>query len=404
MKKIIIASSAVIVVSLSVFAGIFYLKNLRGAGPAINPPPEKISEIINTEKGPLSIPGDLLISIFAKDLGNPRVMKFDPSGVLVVSIPSEGKVVALPDKNLDEKADSTVTVVGGLNNPHGIAFRCDDKCSLYIAETNGVSVYDYDRETFRATGRKKIIDLPSGGGHFTRSIILTNIAGVEKLLISVGSSCNVCNESDERRAKILSANPDGSDLKTYASGLRNSVFMTLRPGTDEIWATEMGRDLLGDDIPPDEINIIHEKGNYGWPTCYGKNIHDTNFDHNTYFRAPCMEPLETESLIDIPAHSAPLGLAFVPNDSGWPEEYRGDLLVALHGSWNRSVPTGYKIIRYDLKEGSPSDLKATDFVSGWLTGESAFGRPVDIIFGTEGRMFVTDDKAGIVYLMTPKKS
>ena len=400
-KIILISVSAAIVVAAGLYIGSFWFKNLRGVGPAINPPPADIVDIVGTEEGPLSLPEGFSISVFADDLVNPRDMALDPSGVIVVSVPSDGKVFALPDNDGDGKADEAVMVAEGLNRPHGIAFHCDDTCQLYIAETDKVSVYDYDKDNFRATGEKKILDLPAGGGHFTRSILMTEIDGVTKLLVSVGSSCNVCDESDWRRAKVISYDPDGSDPKVFASGLRNSVFMTLRPGTKEIWATEMGRDLLGDDIPPDEINILKEGGNYGWPICYGKNIHDTNFDKKTYFRDPCSEPLETESLVDIPAHSAPLGLAFLPEMSGWPEEYEGDLFVAFHGSWNRSVPTGYKVVRYKIDGGVVTSPQAEDFVSGWLIEEGATGRPADIIF-SNGKMFVSDDKAGVIYSIAAK--
>jgi len=214
----------------------------------------------------------------------------------------------------------------------------------------------------------------------------------------VGSTCNVCNEKDWRRAKILVSNTDGSDLKVFASGLRNSVFMALHPVTQQVWATEMGRDLLGDDIPPDEINIVEEGKFYGWPTCYGKNIHDTNFDKNTYIRNPCDEKFgEIPSYIDLQAHSSPLGLAFIPANSMWPEEYWNDLLVAYHGSWNRTEPTGYKIMRFLLDEKG-NYVGREDFISGWLTKDNrALGRPVDILIQPNGTMYISDDKAGVIY-------
>ncbi len=295
-------------------------------------------------------------------------------------------------------AGEAVVIAENLKQPHGIAFQCDGKCRLFIAETDGVAVYDYDLQTFKATNKKKIIDLPGGGNHFTRTLILYDSEQGEKLLIALGSTCNFCDEADWRRAKILSANLDGSDLKIFASGLRNSVFMTQRPTTGEIWATEMGRDLLGDDIPHDEINIIEEGKNYGWPICYGKNIHDTNFDKNTYIRNPCMEPFETPSHVDIQAHSAPLGLAFIPTGSDWPVEYQNNLFVAYHGSWNRSVPTGYKVVRY-RPDGSGNYSQAEDFITGWLApdGKTSYGRPAGILVKTDGAMYISDDKAGVIY-------
>lgn len=374
-----------------IFLTVFYWRNIKGLLPALLP--------ATSEDLPLSLPPGFSISIFAKDLVNPRVMIYDSGGTMLVSIPSEGKVVALPDRDEDGKADETIVVLKNLNRPHGLSMRCTEQCQLYVAETDKVVVYDYhydeSRKIYQAVNGRKIIDLPSGGGHFTRSILFMPPPNDHKLLIAVGSSCNVCEESDWRRAKILIANAGGSDLKEYARGLRNSVFMNIHPITGEIWATEMGRDFLGDNLPPDEINIIREGRNYGWPICYGKNIHDTDYDKNVYIRNPCMEPFETPSYIDIPAHSAPLGLAFFPQE-GWPQEYWDDLLVAYHGSWNRTEPTGYKIVRFKLNaEGKY--LGEEDFITGWLQDGNALGRPVDILVQPGGLIYISDDKAGVIY-------
>jgi glucose/arabinose dehydrogenase len=199
-------------------------------------------------------------------------------------------------------------------------------------------------------------------------------------------------ETDKRYASILVADADGGHLKTFAEGLRNSVFLTSHPVTRHIWATEMGRDYLGDELPPDEINIILEGQNYGWPYCYGKRVHDDKFDPEGLKRDFCKDTVP--SFIDIPAHSAPLGLAFFPEE--WPKEYRYHLLVAYHGSWNRSTPTGYKVVRYKLDEGG-NVLGEEDFITGWLTPHGALGRPVDILIKDDGVIFISDDKAGVIY-------
>lgn len=395
MRKILI--TILVVVILAVLWTInFYYKNLRGVWPAVKKSPEDISKMINTTGMPLKLPAGFSISIFAKDLVAPRVLSYDSAGNIISSITSEGKVVALPDRNNDGVADEVVTIIKNLNRPHGLATRCNDgECELYIAESHQVSVYDYDTKNLKATFKKKIVDLPNGGRHFTRTILFMPYPNEDKLLISVGSSCDVCNETDNRRAKILVADIKKGTVQTFASGLRNSVFMTIHPITGKIWATEMGRDFLGDDLPPDEINIIEEGKNYGWPICYGKNIHDTDFDKNIYIRNPCLEPFETMSYIDIPAHSAPLGLAFVPEE-GWPQTYWHNLLVAYHGSWNRSVPTGYKIVRIKLDERG-NYLGIEDFITGWLTKDGALGRPVDILIQPGGVIYISDDKAGVIY-------
>src|SRR3989338_8850979 len=390
-----------------VFAGRFYWQNLGGAGPVISRPAGG-DEILSK----LKIEPDFSISIFANSLVNPRIMIMDNSGNLLASLTSGGKVVALPDKNNDGKADEIKIVADGLNRPHGLAIYCPPaggvRCALYIAEENQVTVYDYDDKNLKALNKKKIIDLPAGGNHFTRTLLIIppdEPGGADRLLVSIGSTCNVCIEENIARGKIMVADLDGKDLEIFAAGLRNSVFMTLHPVTGHIWATEMGRDLLGDDLPPDEINIIQEGANYGWPTCFGNNIHDTAFDKNIYVRNPCMEPFEMPSLIDIPAHSAPLGLGFIPESKAWPQKYWHNLFVAYHGSWNRTQPTGYKVVRYELDSSGDyegNSPKTHDFITGWLQGEdkdSAIGRPAGILVLDNGLMYISDDKAGVIYLV-----
>lgn len=396
MRKIII-----IIVLAAVIVGIgwavdFYRRNLQGAFPAFAPTHENIADVINTTGMPLVLPPGFTISIFAKDVPGARVMTRDPSGTLLVSEPDAKRVVALPDEDGDGKADGRITVLGNVRKPHGLAFKCEDECLLYVGEENALVSYSYDSKTHTAKERKKHADLPGDGGHSTRSLLFMPAPDDHILLVSVGSSCNVCNEVDNRRAKIFAYNTRTSEFKEFARGLRNSVFMAIHPVTGKIWATEMGRDLLGDDLPPDEINVIERGKNYGWPICYGKNMHDTDFDTNTYIRNPCMEPLETSSFIDIPAHSAPLGLAFF-GEEGWPEEYWHDMLVAHHGSWNRSTPTGYKIVRYQFDE-SGTLAGTEDFIYGWLKGNEALGRPVDIMI-EPGKIYISDDKAGVIYLV-----
>ena len=402
----------VLIVIAVVLVAVFYLSSVfkiswQGLKPAVTSPPENIAEVINTTGMPLKLPAGFSISIFAKDLIAPRVIKFDPAGNLVASITSEGKVVVLPDKNGDGRADSEITILSGLNKPHGLAFKCNgEACKFYVAETDKVAVYDYDKNNLKAVNMKKLVNLPSGAGHFTRTI---EFGPDNRLYVSIGSSCNVCNETDGRRAKIFSMNADGSDFKEYARGLRNAVFFTWSYVDGRMWATEMGRDYLGDYLPPDEINIIslstpkvsgrNSIPNFGWPTCYGKNIHDTDFDKNTYIRNPCMEPFEAPSYIDLPAHSAPLGLAFVPEE-GWPQEYWYNLFVSYHGSWNRTVPDGYKVVRMKL-DAKGNYLGVEDFITGWLTPDNqALGRPVDILVQPGGMMYISDDKAGVIYRVT----
>jgi len=345
----------------------------------------------------IRLPDGFVIEVFADNLGaspaaypgpntGPRMMEFI-DGVLFVSIPAQGRVVALPDDNHDFKADRVVTVIDKLGNPHGLAYY---NSWLYIAEEERVVrvKLDKDLKADMSTLEVLIGRIPNErlphGGHFTRTIKIFN----NSLYLSVGSSCNVCFEKDERRAAISKCDLDGRNCRIFAKGLRNAVGFVFHPVTGEMYATENGRDLLGDDIPPDEINLIGEGKDYGWPICYGNRIHDTDFDKNVYVRNPCeyTEP----SLIDLQAHSAPLGLAFYYGDN-FPEEYHGDLFAAYHGSWNRGEPTGYKIVRI-------TDGRVEDFATGWLKEDkTVIGRPVDIVIAEDGSMFVSDDNAGKVY-------
>jgi len=385
---------------LTFFSWYLFEKNIGTVNIPSSVPIDTTSDTaIGADKIP-SLPGFILskglsgfsLNIFTKDLPGVRAMALDGFGNMWVSQTSEGKITTLEIK--DGIVTRQHTVLKNLNKPHGLVI---DNNFLYFAEENKITklaLYSDD------TGEKIAILPPGRGGHFTRSLLL---GPDDRLYVSIGSTCNVCNETDERNAAIYSLNKDGTDFKKVASGLRNSVFMAVNPVDGKIFATEMGRDNLGDDLPPDEINIIEQKNNepqnYGWPICYGKNIHDTNFDKNTYIRNPCMAPFETPSFIDLQAHSAPLGLAFIPEE-GWPEEYWYNMLVAYHGSWNRSEPTGYKIVRIKMN-AKGEYLGMEDFISGWLTkaGEKT-GRPVDIKVLSGGTAYISDDSAGIIYRLS----
>lgn len=363
--------------------------------PLIVPPPGDIAEEIREgEEGDslLDLPSDFHITVFSDDVPGARVLIQDSFGNFWVSQTDEGAVSLIEVDRETGAAVRVSPIFKDLRRPHGLALDPENPFILYIAEEHRISrVLIYSEGDLQ-----KIADLPAGGGHTTRTIGFGPEDG--RLYVSIGSSCNVCHEEDERHAAIYSMREDGSDFRLHARGLRNSVFFTWSYVDGRMWATEMGRDHLGDDLPPDEVNIIEEGKNYGWPICYGKNVHDGVFDKNVYVRAPCTEPFETPSYVDVPAHSAPLGLAFVPEE-GWPEEYWYDLLVAYHGSWNRTVPTGYKIVRVKLDaEGNYSSTE--DFITGWFSEGGVFGRPVDILVRPGGIMYVTDDRAGVIYKIT----
>lgn len=326
------------------------------------------------------LPEGFHISIYAAGLDGARFMTVGPEGDIYLSEMGAGRVVVLPDRDGDGVADGVHTYAEGLDRPHGLAFY---NGSLYAAETGRVLRLPDTDGDLRADRLEVVIpDLPKGGGHITRTIGF----GPEGMLyVSVGSSCNVC-EDDPRRAAILRFTPDGKSEEPYARGLRNAVGFLWRPGTGELWATDNGRDMLGDDIPPDEVNVVAQGRHYGWPHCYGDRVADPAFDRPGFCSGT--EP----PVVKIQAHSAPLGLRFYTGIK-FPEEYRGDLFVALHGSWNRRVPTGYKVVRIRLND--PPTVE--DFATGWLVGEKAWGRPVDILVGRDGALYVSDDYAGAVY-------
>ena len=384
----------------------FYYQNLRGIGPALEKPPADVTQVIQNDSG-FKMPAGFSLSVLAKDLPGVRVMIFDKDNNLWLSQTRQGKITKITLKN--GQVAEQKTILSGLQNPHGLAFDPENPNILYLAEETKISKTEIT--PVGAGPLQKIIDLPKGGNHFTRTL---GFGPDGRLYVSIGSTCNVCRETDPRYASIWSLKKDGSDFKQLAKGLRNSVFFIWNQKDGKMWATEMGRDLLGDDIPPDEVNIIDTQSptvlNYGWPVCYGgKNIHDTKFDKNTYIRNPCQAPFELPSQIDLPAHSAPLGLAFVPASSAgrpansvWPKEYQNNLIVAFHGSWNRSVPTGYKLVRLIL-DNNGNEIVQEDFITGWLTPQGAIGRPVDVIFDTAGNLYVSDDKAGVIYKVEYKK-
>ncbi len=389
---------AIILAAGGLGAAAYYWQYVRLAGvseeakgPGVEPGPDPAAF-------PLKLPPGFAFTVFARNVPGARVLALDPNGTLLVSLTSQGRLVALPDKNEDGVADAVVTVLEGLNQPHGLAFGPGQKPRLYVAETDQVAAYDYDPAQLTAGRKEKIAALPPGGRNFTRSLLFLPGPRDRRLLISVGSSCDACEEGDPHRAKILAVDADSGDLSSFASGLRNSAFMAVHPLSKLVWATEIGRDDLGDNWPPDEINIILEGGHYGWPYCYGKRIHDDKCDPTGAHREFCQDTIP--SFIDVPAHAEPQGLAFFPPE--WPKEFRHDLLVALHGSSPRATPAGCKVVRYRLDAaGNFEDVE--DFITGWLTPKGPLGRPVDILITPEGLIYISDDQAGVVYRVVMKK-
>jgi len=389
-RKIIVFGLPIIIIVLIIV--LWYIKNYVGdLRPVLLPPGRDLPEIIEKQAVgdpvdfPLKVASGFKIGVFAKDLGAARDLQFSPGGTLLVSSKNSGTVYALPDKNKDGRADEKTEVLTGLDKPHGIAFYGE---KIFVAELRKVSRYSWNEKTLAAKFEKKLFDLPYNGGHSTRSIVINSDGD---LFVTIGSSCNVCVEKHPWLAAVIVSDVDGKTPKVFAKGLRNSVFIKLNPTTEELWGTEMGRDLLGDNLPAEEINIVREGRNYGWPTCYGNKVHDKKFGHN-HKDGECES---TEAPIyEFQAHSAPLGLTFI-NSPQFPASWQGDLLVAYHGSWNRSTPTGYKIVRMNVS-GNKITGEA-DFITGFLQGSNALGRLVDLEFDKAGSLYISDDKIGVIY-------
>jgi glucose/arabinose dehydrogenase len=385
-----------------VLAGVFYLY-----APTFNIPPNE------TPKGELGepvsflkVPEGFVATYYAKNIPGARVIEWAPNGGLVVSQTKEGKISLVRDADNNGTAETVTPIIENLDSPHGITFDCqEDPCSLYVATQSKLLRYTYGKDN-TVSNKTELLTFPASATdrHKTRTIMFLPVPYENTLLISVGSSCNVCNETDAMRGKIIAYNTKTKEVTDFAKGLRNSVFMTLNPVNGIVFATEMGRDGLGDDLPPDEVNMIEparvfqQKAalNFGWPICYGKNIHDAVFDKNTYIRNPCMDGFEMPAWTELPAHSAPLGLSFIPEE-GWPEEWWFDLVVAYHGSWNRSVPTGYKLVKMSI-DGRANPSEPEDFITGWLTPDGKkLGRPVDVKILPGGSIYISDDQAGVIY-------
>lgn len=360
--------------------------------PSTTPTPESVEPVVElspTDVVPpaefIALPPGFDISVFAHGLQGPRMMALGSDGQLYVAERGMGRVVRLPDHDRDGVADSLETVAEGLNGPSSIAFFKDN--SLYVAETKRIlRMSAPDADGILQQLEIVVDDLP-GGGHNTRTLLFS--PDWETLFVSVGSSCNVCVEEDERRAAIVAYGADGSGERIFARGLRNAVGITLRPDTGELWATNNGRDQLGDDTPPETIYQVLQGDDAGWPRCHSGSIIDPQFG----------EAGDCEGVVppavEMQAHSAPLGLTFY--DGGqFPEAYRGGLFVAFHGSWNRTVATGYKVVHIPMEDGKPGPVE--DFATGWLRADgSKWGRPVDVLTGPDGSLFVSEDGDGIIY-------
>jgi glucose/arabinose dehydrogenase len=335
----------------------------------------------------LHVATGLRLSLYATGLQTPRFMARGPRGAVFVGSWAAGVLTVLLPPRRSGQAERAVRLLSGLDIPHSVVYHHG---RLYLAEQGQISVMRYDPDHVRVYDRHALIaGLPTGGRHMTRTIVF----GPDGMLyVSIGSSCNVCMEKDPRRATIMQYRPDGSGGQIYAHGLRNAVGLAWQPGTGLLWATVNGRDLLGDTAPPDTLDLIRRGGNYGWPYCWGNRQPDPDVRPAPGYCARTLLPT-----MALPAHVAPLGLAFSAG-SRLPARYRSGLFVAYHGSWNRTRPSGYKLVYFPVR--GHRVRSAQDVVTGWLTVPttySAWGRPVGVLIAADGSLLLSDDKAGVVY-------
>jgi len=336
----------------------------------------------------LDLPEGFKIEVYARGIDGARSMALGDNGTLFVGTRTENTVYAIQDTDGDFKADSVI-VLDTMEVPNGIAMRNGD---LYVAQVGSLWKYPNIENQLGKTLNKELIydDYPTEFHHGWKYIAF---GPDDKLYIPVGAPCNICNRTneDERFSTITRMDPDGSNREIYAKGVRNSVGFTWHPDTKEMWFTDNGRDMLGDDIPPCELNHVTEIGqHFGYPFCHGGIVKDSEFGEEH----PCSDFVSPA--LQLGAHVAPLAIKFYTAEM-FPPNYQGKAFIAEHGSWNRSKKVGYRIMMADIKDGQVIDYEP--FIDGWLneSTQEASGRPVDILWMKDGSMLISDDYGDAIY-------
>jgi len=345
----------------------------------------------------LQLPGGFDVSIYARGMEEARSITMSDNGVLYVGTrggegdANIGKVYAIPDANGDGIGDEVITVIDDLYIPNGVAWHGGD---LYVAEIGRVLVYrDADANLHNMPSPEVVSDATPETWHHGWKYI--DIGPDNKLYVPVGAPCNIC-ELEDLYGKILRMDLDGSNLEVFATGVRNTVGFTWHPETGDLWFTDNGRDVWGDDIPPEELNRATEPGqHFGFPHRYGKDLVDNEFP--TDMPASAFTP----AVLEMPAHNAGLGIEFYTGEQ-FPGLYQGQLFAAYHGSWNRNPPAGYKIRLMRFENGTAVSYE--DFATGWLITDPNdssrlvhWGRPVDLEIAKDGALLVSDDQNGVIY-------
>lgn len=350
----------------------------------------------------LNVPKNFKINVYAEgDFRYPRMMALAPNGDVFVADSRANSIVVLRDANKDGAIgeNERFTFAENLSQPFGMAFNAD---WFYVANTDSVVRFKYKSgQTKAESAPEKLITLTEGGynQHWTRNIIFAPDG--KKLYVSIGSSGNVDVEKDERRAAISQYNPDGSGYRLFASGIRNPIGLAFNPSTKELWTAANERDGLGDNLVPDFVTSVKDGAFYGFPFAYiGQNEEPRRKGENPELVKKTIVPD-----VLVTSHSAALGMVFYQGKM-FPPEYQGDAFVALHGSWNRQLLTGYKIIRVRFKDGKLVGNSYEDFISGWLPNDASsevWGRPVGLLVNSDGSLLICDDGAKKIWRVSYQK-
>ncbi|MDD5269199.1 MAG: sorbosone dehydrogenase family protein [Methylococcales bacterium] len=334
----------------------------------------------------LHLPQGFTISVYADNVPNARSLALGDDGVVYIGTGSAGKVYAVQDNNKDGVADKHYVIASGLNMPNGVAYKDG---ALYVGEISRIIRFDQIARQLASPPKPVVVydQFPSDRHHGWKYL---RFGPDNKLYTAVGAPCNICNPEKEIYASLVRLNPDGSDFEIIAKGIRNTVGFDWQPETNALFFSDNGRDYLGDDTPPEELNQWSEKGeHFGYPYCHGGDIPDPEFAAGKkceQFKSPAWK---------FKAHIAPLGIRFYQGKQ-FPVEYKNQLFVAQHGSWNRTVPQGYRVVLVKFNQGKV--ISEQDFISGWLTKEGeVLGRPVDILTLPDGSLLISDDMLGVIY-------
>lgn len=331
----------------------------------------------------VNLPSGFSIAQLATHLRAPRFMAFDAVGNLLVAAAGAGSVYRYPFVNgaVTPSTEPPRALVSGLDAPSNVALFGG---YLYVGETTAISRFAYDPAGEVGDREVVVPNLPSGG-HSTRTVAFDPADG--SMYVAIGSSCNICDERDPRRASIQHYAADGSNATRFAFGLRNPVGLAFQPGSDVLWATVNERDNQGNEIPPDLVTIVREGQNFGWPGCQPPDAVPQDAAHDCSGVTP--------PTVGLQAHGAPLGLAFATGQQ-LPGDYAHDLFVVQHGSWNRTPPAEPKVVRIHFDGATP--VAAMDFLTGFQAADGGrWGRPAGIIVAPDGSLIVSDDQAGVLY-------